>query len=188
MSLNMEMNEDQNVINRVFEGDINAFGVLVERYQRPVYNLVYRLVGSANEAAEFTQETFIKAYENLAQFQKDRRFFPWICAIGLNVARDHLRRKKFDVEINAGSDLERFQDCSNPDYETNRLCEGLEFLRVEKALKDLPLKLREALILRYHEELPIQEIADILRISLSATKMRICRGLEVLRRNIRREA
>jgi RNA polymerase sigma-70 factor (ECF subfamily) len=183
----MKMKDDQNAINRVFEGDINAFGVLVERYQRRVHNLMYRLVGSPQEAAELTQETFIKAYENLAQFQRDKEFFPWLYAIGLNVARDLLRRKKPNAEIFAGSYLERFQECSNPQYQTDRLCEGLDFLRLERALKDLPLIFREALILRYYAGLPIQAVADVLRISLSAAKMRICRGLEMLRHNLRRE-
>jgi RNA polymerase sigma-70 factor (ECF subfamily) len=181
----MKTKDDQNAINRVFEGDINAFGVLVERYQRSVYNLMYRLVGSPQEAAELTQETFIKAYENLTKFQSNREFFPWLYAIGLNVARGLLRRKKPNVKLFAGSDLERFQKCTNPQDHTDRLCERLDFLRVEKALNDLPLIYRETLILCYYDGLPIQDVADVLKISLSATKMRIHRGLEMLRHNLR---
>jgi RNA polymerase sigma-70 factor (ECF subfamily) len=180
----MESNDDQRVINRVLTGDTNAFAILVKRYQRPVFNLMFRVVGSTDQAADLTQETFIKTYENLERFRPGRKFFSWLYAIGLNVARDFVRKNKSHTQM----DFEGFHGCQSPGEQQDRLCEGLDFLRLEKSLGGLPLTYREALVLRYHEELPIREVAQTLNISVSAAKMRVKRGLEMLRQSMMKGA
>jgi RNA polymerase sigma-70 factor (ECF subfamily) len=181
----MESKDDQQVINRVLKGDTNAFGILVKRYQRPVFNLMFRMVGSADQAADLTQETFMKTYENLERFTPGRKFFPWLYAIGLNTARDFVRKDKSHIETNVGNSSGEFSGSQNPGEEQNHLCESLDFIRLERALSVLPLMYREALVLRYHEELPMKEVAQSLSITLSAAKMRVTRGLELLRQSIR---
>jgi RNA polymerase sigma-70 factor (ECF subfamily) len=181
----MDQNDDQEVVNRVLGGDVNAFGSLVERYQKPMYNLMFRVARSEDEAAELTQEAFIRTYRNLERFQPGRRFFPWLYAIGLNIARDYVRRDKSHRELNAAGDIEHVSGCHNPGDEQNRVCEGLDFLRLEKALWELPLIYREAVILRYHQELSTRDVAGALSVSVSAAKMRVARGLEMLRQALR---
>ena len=177
----MAVTEDQQVINRVLQGDVEAFGALVQRYQRPIFNLMFRVVGSADQAADLTQETFIKTYESLERFKPGKRFFPWLYTIGLNIARDFARKSKINVEVSTGKDLEAFSGCQTPGDQQDRLCESLDFMRLEKALGGLPLLYREALVLRYHEELTVQDLAEALNVSVSAAKMRVKRGLEMLR-------
>ena len=181
----MDGKDEQRCIDRVLGGEVNAFGTLVVRYQKPIFNLMYRTMGSTDEAADLTQETFIKVYENLERFQSNRRFFPWLYAIGLNVARDFVRKNKSRIEANTENDPEKFSECDFAGEQEKNLSESLDFQRLEKALRALPIIYREALILRYHEELSMRGVAEALSISVSAAKMRVSRGLEMLRQSIK---
>jgi RNA polymerase sigma-70 factor (ECF subfamily) len=179
----MDTREEQTIINQVLQGDANVFGILVRRYQRPIYNLMYRMCGSLDVAADLAQETFIKAYEHLERFRPGAKFFPWLYAIGLNHARDFLRKRKPSVNCEEES-LWSNATCS-PHEEQDRLCRHLDNHHLDCALAALPLGYREALVLRYHEDLPIRDVAQALDISLSAAKMRLSRGLEMLRQRLK---
>ena len=177
----MDGNDEQNCIDRVLRGEVNAFGTLVERYQKPIFNLMYRMAGSSDKAADLTQETFIRAYQKLERFHPGKRFFPWLYSIGLNLARDFARKNTRNPEVGSTLSPESFSDCNSPGEQHDRMCESLEFLRLEKALDELPVIYREALILRYHEESSMRDIAAALNLSVSAAKMRVHRGLDMLR-------
>jgi len=177
----MDHNDEQSCIDRVLRGEVNAFGTLVERYQKPIFNLMYRMVGSSDKAADLTQETFIRAYQKLERFHPGRRFFPWLYAIGLNLARDFVRKKTWDLERGFSVNPESLSGCNSPGDQHDRMCESLDFLRLEKALDQLPVIYREALILRYHDEHSMGDIAAALNLSVSAAKMRVHRGLDMLR-------
>lgn len=179
----MDTREEQSIINQVLQGDVDVFGILVRRYQRPIYNLMYRMCGSVDVAADLAQETFIKAYEHLERFRPGAKFFSWLYAIGLNHARDFQRKRKPSVPCDENS-LWSNATCS-PHEEQNRLCDRLDNDHLNRALGELPLGYREALVLRYHEDLPIRDIAQALGISLSAAKMRLSRGLEMLRQRLK---
>lgn len=177
----MDGNDEQNCIDRVLRGEVNAFGPLVERYQKPIFNLMYRMAGSSDKAADLTQETFIRAYQKLERFHPGKRFFPWLYSIGLNLARDSARKKTLNSESASTLNPESLSGCNSPGEQHDRMCESLEFLRLEKALDELPVNYREALILRYHDECSMREIAAALNLSVSAAKMRVHRGLDMLR-------
>lgn len=177
----MDGKDEQRCIDRVLGGEVNAFGTLVVRYQKPIFNLMYRMVGSSDRAADLTQETFFKAYQKLDRFHPGKRFFPWLYAIGLNLARDFVRKNTRNPETRSTLNPESFSGCSSPGDQHDRMCESLEFLRLEKALDELPVIYREALILRYHDECSMREIAAALNLSVSAAKMRVHRGLDMLR-------
>jgi RNA polymerase sigma-70 factor (ECF subfamily) len=172
------MTEEAQIIASVLDGEVNAFEPLVTKYEKPIFNLMYRATGSFDEAADLTQEAFLKAYDKLYQFQKDRSFFSWFYALALNIGRDHLRCKM----------RSRPWDCENPEYadeneeagsEDSRLSEDYQSL--VEALEKLPVDYREAIVLRYREGRTMKEIAEILNLSTSGAKMRVCRGLEKLR-------
>jgi len=177
----MDGKDEQNCIDRVLRGEVNAFGTLVERYQKPIFNLMYRMAGSSDKAADLTQETFIRAYQKLERFHPGKKFFPWLYSIGLNLARDFARKKTWNPEAGYPLNPESFSGCNSPGDQHDRMCESLEFLRLEKALDELPLIYREALILRYHDECSMRDIAAALDLSVSAAKMRVHRGLDMLR-------
>ena len=177
----MDGNDEQHCIDRVLRGEVNAFGILVERYQKPIFNLMYRMAGSSDKAADLTQETFIRAYEKLERFHPGKRFFPWLYSIGLNLARDFARKNTWNPERGSTLNPESLSGCNSPGDQHERMCESLEFLRLERALDELPVIYREALILRYHDECSMGDIAAALNLSVSAAKMRVHRGLDMLR-------
>jgi len=177
----MDDKDEQSCIDRVLRGEVNAFGTLVKRYQKPIFNLMYRMAGSSDKAADLTQETFMRAYQKLERFHPGRRFFPWLYSIGLNLARDSARKKTWDLERGLPLNPESLYGCNSPGDQHDRMCESLEFLRLEKALNELPVIYREALILRYHDEHSMRDIAAALNLSVSAAKMRVHRGLDMLR-------
>ena len=175
--------DDQLVIAAVLGGDVNAYGTLVKRYQKPIFNLMYRMTGSRADALDLSQETFIKAYDKLRLFKTDRKFFPWLYTIGLNHARNFIRGSKSDP-VSFSEDFEEDAGFSMAHGMDDPLSAQIEAHHLEKALQRLPMEYREAVLLRYHEEFSMEEIAEMLELSVSGAKMRVHRGLKKLRETI----
>ena len=176
----MDQLEEQRVISAVLDGDADAYAMLVRRYQEPIFNLVYRMTQSHADAADLTQEAFIKAYEKLYRFREGKKFFPWLYTIALNHTRNHLRKGRNSRLVDV-PDCELHSDSQYARQEEEKICGRLDLQRLQRALLALPWEYREALILRYREELSMEDIASALSISLSGAKMRVHRGLKKLR-------
>jgi RNA polymerase sigma-70 factor, ECF subfamily len=176
----MDRQEEKDVIARVRRGERAAFAVLVDAYAKPIFNLAFRMTGSRQDADDLAQETFLKAYKKLKQFDPEKKFFTWIYTIALNIIRNHLKSSPERTARMAATAITPADpvDPANP--------EGL-FLDREKAqfleicLHQLPSELKEAVVLRYYQDLSFDEIATITDTSVSAVKMRAYRGLERLR-------
>lgn len=176
----MDQSSDQEVISAVLAGDVDAYAVLVARYQQPVFHLMYRMTRCHDDAVDLAQEVFIKAYEQLYRFREGQRFFPWLYTIGLNHSRNFLRRNKSARNVPI-EDCEPASGLDYPGQQEERMCSRLDTQRVHAALDQLSADYREALILRYHEDVPVEEIAAALKLSESGVRMRISRGLKKLR-------
>jgi RNA polymerase sigma-70 factor (ECF subfamily) len=169
---------EETLVNEILSGDVNAYALLVKRYQKPIYNLMLRMTGSEQDAVDLTQEAFVRAYEKLEKFNPSAPFFPWLYTMGLNLARDFLRRARrhpiepYESENSLPVEL-------GPD---EALSEQLDAQQVMEGLQTLSVDDREALLLRFHEGLSMSEVAQALGLSLSAAKMRIHRGLSKLRK------
>src|SRR4030042_6650971 len=102
----MEELYDQQVITAVLTGNVDAYRHLVLRYEKPIFNLMYRMTGSRDDALDLAQETFIKAYEKLERFKTGSRFFPWLYTIGLNHGRSFIRDHKMEKQclVEVGGD------------------------------------------------------------------------------------
>ena len=171
------MTDETRIISAVLDGEADAFEPLIAKYEKPIFNLMYRTTGSLDDAVELTQETFLKAYDKLDQFQLGRNFFSWLYALAFNIGRDYLRHKKRhppSIHDYPGQVAEKLQPQVDP-----RLTEEVQ--SVVRALELLPIDYREAVILRFREERSMQEIAEMLNLSVSGAKMRVHRGLEKLR-------
>jgi RNA polymerase sigma-70 factor, ECF subfamily len=176
----MDQFEEQQVVSAVLDGNVNAFAVLIQCYQQPIFNLICRMTGSQADAADLVQDAFIKAYEQLYRFQRGKRFFPWLYTIALNHTRNFLRKRKNDKTLSIEDcDLQNGSDQVTAEEE--KMCTQLDSQRLQSALVRLPWEYREAVILRYREELSMEEIADALSLSVSGAKMRVHRGLKKLR-------
>ena len=173
-------------------GDAQAWELLVRSQQRRVYALCYRFTGSASEAEDLTQETFLKLYRNLHSFEPARASFGvWLTAMTRNLLVDHYRRSRMqraseslDEPLPGTEDgptrLERLED---PRPGQERHVAGLELrAAVQAALTQVSPELREAVILRDLEDLDYREIAAILCIPQGTVKSRISRGRAELAR------
>ena len=174
-------NTDENLISDILAGNVEAYAILVKRYQKPIFNLMMRTTSCEEDAFDLTQEAFIRAYEKLEQFKPSGRFFPWLYTIGMNLARDFLRKTK-TREIKKAELYEMQKGFSGESNLSKSLLERIDAERVKEALQDLPLEYREAVFLRFHEGMSIREVALSIGISVSGAKMRIHRGLLKLRR------
>lgn len=175
-------NSEKDLITDILEGNKEGYTVLVKRYQKPLFNLMIRMTSNSEDAVDLTQEAFVRAYEKLDRFNPSDRFFPWLYTIGLNLARDFLRKKRIresridDIrETQQGLSLALNKD--QADLEVDRL----DYQRVQEALATLPLESREAVILRFHEGIPMKDVAKALGISTSGAKMRVHRAMLKLR-------
>ncbi|MDY6792919.1 MAG: sigma-70 family RNA polymerase sigma factor [Thermodesulfobacteriota bacterium] len=170
----MNKRQENETIENVLNGDREKFALLVDRYKGPVYNLVYRLTGSRDDAEDLAQEIFLKAYQSLNSFKIKRRFFPWLYTIAVNLTRNHLKKKKPILVKN----VDRLPaDKTSPEQAVSHQQEAEALARY---IQRLPVSLREAIILRYYHYLHFEDISQILCISLSAAKMRVYRGLKKL--------
>jgi RNA polymerase sigma-70 factor (ECF subfamily) len=172
---------DENLISEILAGDVEAYAILVKRYQKPIFNLMLRTTSCEEDAFDLTQETFLRAYEKLERFKPSGRFFPWLYTIGMNLARDFLRKTK-TREIKAAELRELQRELSVESERSESLLESIDAARVKETLQMLPLEYREAVILRFHEGMSIREVALAIGISVSGAKMRVYRGLLKLRR------
>ena len=179
----MDISEESRRIVRILDGDRNAYAGIVDDYKTPIYNLAYRMTGNPDDAEDLAQETFLRAYEGLKGFDIHKPLFPWLYTIALNLIRNHLRKKRpLQIDqIEQAYAMPNQQTLIDPE---KRLDQRQSADRIFQAVQKLPLTLREAIVLRYYQELPFKELADLLNISLSAAKMRVYRALEVLSRTM----
>jgi RNA polymerase sigma-70 factor (ECF subfamily) len=172
--------DDQEIIEDILRGDSEAYSILVVRHQKAIFNLMIRMTGCAEDAADLTQETFIKAYEGLSRFQRGRRFFPWLYTIGLNHSKNFLRRRCLS-QTDSVEDCELESGLDYPAQQEETMYAQLDAQRLRAVLSRLPVDYREAVILRYHEECTMEDIAVALDLSVSGAKMRVHRGLRRLK-------
>ncbi len=177
--------EESAVVSRVLEGERDAFAFFVDRYKGPIFNLAYRLTGSREDAHDLAQETFLRAYGNLGRFDRKKKFFTWLYTIALNLIRNHRKRNSrlprngFDGKTGCAA----VPEIQNNDSE-QKMIDAESVRMVERAMERIPHDFREALLLRFHQELSFEDIAAVLEISQSGAKMRVYRGVELLRRLI----
>ena len=169
----MVRDNDKVLIIAAAEGDDDAFSEIVERYQRPVYNLCYRLLGNHGDAEDASQEAFMKAYKGLKKYDPQRPFMSWMLAIAYNQCVDQLRRKRINwVGLEALFDR---SDQQSPSAEAAAVASG-EAEQVQEALSTLNTKDRAAVVLRYWYDYSYDEIAETLNLTNSAVKSRLHRA------------
>jgi len=176
----MDSLDDQEIITAVLAGDMDAYSALVQRYQKPIFNLMYRVTRSHEDALDLAQETFIKAYEKLDYFKEGARFFPWLYTIGFNHARNFIRKAK-PVKSFRTEDWEETLRVEDPGREEEQMSNKMDIKRLDRALQGLRPDYREAIVLHYHEGLSMEDIATALQLSVSGAKMRVHRGVKKLR-------
>ncbi|MEH7093518.1 RNA polymerase sigma factor SigW [Neobacillus vireti] len=177
-------------IKQVIKGDQDAFGEIVEIYKNSVYQLCYRMLGNRHEAEDLAQEAFIRAYVNIQSFNQDLKFSTWLFRIATNLCIDRLRKKKpdyyLDAEVAGTEGLTMYSQISSDSPLPESEVESLELQEtVQKEILKLPEKYRSAIVLKYMEDMSLNEISEILDLPLGTVKTRIHRGREALRQQLR---
>jgi RNA polymerase sigma-70 factor, ECF subfamily len=167
---------DAAIVNRVLAGDSEAFGVLVERYHERCARLATHILGSREDAEDAVQETFLRAYRSLGAYEERDRFSAWLVRILVNQCRTAMARRRRQVTV---ADWE--WAVAPGDVEEHPADRAALREELERALAQLPAEQREALLLKYAEELSYDEIAAATGAGTSALKMRVKRACERLR-------
>lgn len=182
---------DQQLVVRAQQGDRQAFGLLVTKYQRKLARLLSRLIRDPAEVEDVAQEAFIKAYRALPTFRGDSAFYTWLYRIAVNTAKNYLvsqgRRAPTSTEFDS-EDAETFEegdqlrDVDTPD----RLLLSKQIGEtVNAAMESLPDELKTAIVLREIEGLSYEEIAQIMDCPIGTVRSRIFRAREAIAEKLR---
>lgn len=171
----MISHEEHVWVERAREGDQRAFGMLVQAYQKPVFNLTYRMLGNAQEAEDAAQETFLRAFSNLRQYQPEHKFSTWLFSIANHHCIDRLRKRRVTlVSIEDNPVLENMTgDSPLPERAALQREQSVE---MQKLLQELEPEYRLPLALRYWEDYSYEEIAATMEITVAAVKSRLFRA------------
>ncbi|WP_318616103.1 RNA polymerase sigma factor SigW [Sporosarcina sp. YIM B06819] len=176
-------------VNEVLKGHQDAFEEIVTLFQHRLYQVCYRMLGNAQEAEDIAQEAFVRAYTNIHTYDQNRKFSTWLFRIATNLCIDRIRKKKpdyyLDAEVPGTEGLNMYSQIASPGELPEEQVEKMEMQeRIHYEIGRLPDKYRSVIILRYIEELPLQEIGDILNLPLGTVKTRVHRGREALRKQM----
>ncbi len=164
------------LLERFAHGDLEAFETLFRQFQSQVYGWILRLVRDRGAAEDLTVETFWRIYRARARFDPGRSFEAWARRIATNVALDHLKHRRVEVELSRDPASE-----PAPDPAIRRETRQ----RIELAFRELPAKLQAAATLALIEERSYDEISEALGISVGAVKSRVFRAVRVLREKLK---
>jgi len=180
------------LVERARQGEVEAFGILVEQYQDKLYNFVLRIVGHRDDAADIAQEAFVRAYQELPRLRESGAFTTWLFRIAANLARTAYRNRQRmpTVDLDAVAPIEQI----NGHYDTVGFVDAEESVEavVEKqekrrrmalAVGALPPRYKEPVLLRYVAELSYEQIGEVLQLPCRTVETRIYRAKQMLRRS-----
>jgi RNA polymerase sigma-70 factor (ECF subfamily) len=168
---------DELLVERSLEGDHAAFAALVRRYQRPLYNAAYRILGREEDAADVLQTVFLKMTERLGDYDPRFRFFSWIYRIAMNEALTLLRRNGRDLPLEE-EDETPGPESIGPEW---RAAEAEAAVRIQRVLMGLKPADRAVITLRHFSDCSYEEIAHILELDVKTVKSRLFEARQRLR-------
>ncbi|MDI6807930.1 MAG: sigma-70 family RNA polymerase sigma factor [Candidatus Eisenbacteria bacterium] len=179
--------EDSEIIEGCLKGEEAAFRALLQKYRARVFSIALRIVSNDEDARDIAQETFVRVFKSLSQFDQERSFQNWLFRIAVNLSIDLMRKRKFAFFSLSGNkedgtkdhDIEDQSPTPDVSYESKA---GAE--RFESLIESLPVKYKTLLVLRYKEELSYQEMAEVMGIPMGTIKARLHRGHRILRRKL----
>ena len=181
--------EDDALVAALRDGAEEAYEILIERFQQPVYNLVYRLMDDPSESPDVVQEVFLKVFRNIGSFKGNSSLKTWIYRIAFNEAYNHRRwftrhkRQEIGLETQEDESLSYQDVLADPGRSAFDIVSDIEIHSlIEEALGELNPAFRAAVVLRDIEDLSYEEISEVLEVSLGTVKSRILRGREALKR------
>ena len=178
---------DQDLIERTLAGDGNAFGMIVERFQRKIFRTARAIVRDDAEADVITQDTFVQAYTHLARFEGRAGLETWLTRIAINRSRDTLRRRRFVslFTMNDDGDSEPVIEPVDERPDPERQMLGSELRNaIVKAERGLSAQQKTIFRLRHYEELSLEEIADHLGLRAGTVRAHLFRAIHKIRKEL----
>jgi RNA polymerase sigma-70 factor, ECF subfamily len=171
---------DAECVRRVQEGDTDSFEILVRRHEKAIFNLIYRLLGNYDEAAEVAQEVFLSAFKSIHQFRGEANFSTWLYRIGLNHAST--RRKSLYTSQRRYIPLDGTEVIADGTVDLVKNVEHKEIQqRVQQALNSLDPEDARIILLRDLQDVPYEDVAEMLDIPVGTVKSRLHRARQALR-------
>lgn len=174
--------DDVQLVAASKNGDQDAFSLLVQRYQRRVFNLVFRMLQNYEEASEITQEAFLAAWQGLPSFRGDARFSTWLYRIAYNCALRQLELRKRDQALQQALQAEQTLEDDEPQAAHLTRLDNQEL--VQQQLSQLPPKYRIVLILRHLQEMTYEEMAEVLTMPIGTIKTHLFRARNLLKERL----
>jgi RNA polymerase sigma-70 factor (ECF subfamily) len=170
----IRVEDDENhLVHRCLEGDGGAFGQLIDRYQRVLFNVSLRMVGNREDALDITQTVFLKAYENLGRFDRRHKFFSWVYRIMINESLNHLHKARRMEPVDES--LESRECGPEEDCAQSRLRDS-----IQTALLQLSPDYRQVIVLRHFVQLSYQEMSGVLEVPEKTVKSRLHSARQLL--------
>jgi RNA polymerase sigma-70 factor, ECF subfamily len=190
MATTSESRDEKQLITSILGGETEQFHELIRPYERSVFVMALSLLRNEADAEDVAQESFIKAYRNLASFRGDAKFGTWLISIALNEARSRIRRSKtvrvdsLDQDPEAPGHISPALLRDWREIPSQVLERGEVRVMLQEAIAALPESYREVLLLRDVEELSTLEAATVLQISTASIKVRLHRARMMLQKNL----
>lgn len=177
---------DEELVDSVLEGNTRDFDLLIERWQKPLYNFVLRFMNSEEEARDACQDAFINAYRNLDKFKKQSKFSSWLFKIAINRCNTLLRkRKRWRMFFEPAAD-EDFADTLADERNAEQHVERQQIYdRIRNAIAMLPPEQKTVLLLKEYKGMKFNEISEMLDCPVSTVKSRMYYAIDGLRKSLK---
>jgi RNA polymerase sigma-70 factor (ECF subfamily) len=172
--------DDAAAVARARGGDEDAFRLLVDRHSRSIYRLAFRMTGRAEDAEDVVQETFVRAYRQLARFESRSNFATWLYRIGFNCSIDYMRSRPRRESVETDETLERMSGVVGPSMDDLVFASQIG-AKVQTALQELSPQERAAFLMRHYHGYSIEEICGALDLKSNAAKHSIFRAVKKMR-------
>lgn len=170
------MKPEEDLIREALDGDTEAYGQLVERFQERLHNAMLQVVSSYDEAEDVVQDSFVQAYIKLDTFQGHSRFFTWLYRIAFNNALSRQRRRRADLSIEQSREITGTDPEDRTESPDEPLLRHERIALVHAALRQLSDEHRSILVLREMENMSYEDIAEILDINIGTVRSRLSRA------------
>lgn len=182
----MEEDRDYILVKKTQDGDSDAFGELVLKYQKRIYDIAYSFTHNVEDAYDLSQEIFLKAFKAIDRFQDNSAFYTWLYRIAKNAGIDYIRRQKRKNlmsfgDITAMNRLCKEQPQNQPIHQVER--DELNE-QIKKSISKLPTRQKQVFVLKHYKELKLREIAETLGLSIGTVKAHHFNAVRRLRKNL----
>ncbi len=170
---------DSDLVRRFKAGEEKAFNQLVLRYQKKIYDLIYRMTRNRDDAADLSLEVFVRAYKSLKGFEERSSFYVWLAKIAVNLSLNFLKRERFRSFLSIFDLVETKTTSSSP---TENMERSELKLAIDRAIRSLPPRQRTAFILKFYQDMSHQEIAEVMGTSEGASKANYFQAIQKLQK------